>query len=111
VEIMGGSNVTELLIELQAGRSGAFDDLLARVYGELRILARAQPPARALPTTRSATAGLVHEAYLKLVDHRGQNWKNRSHFFGAAATAMRRILVDYAPRSIREETRWGTRLA
>jgi RNA polymerase sigma factor (TIGR02999 family) len=65
------------------------------VYAELKALAagylRVERPDHTLQTT-----GLVHEAYLKLIDQKRTTWKNRSHFFGIAAQAMRRILVDHA---------------
>lgn len=87
--------ITDLLQALDAGAPGAVDRLIPLVYGELRQLAasylRSERGDHTLQTT-----GLVHEAYLKLVDQRRTTWKNRKHFFGIAAQAMRRILVDYA---------------
>jgi RNA polymerase sigma factor (TIGR02999 family) len=72
-------------------------DLLPAVYGELRRLAAALagqlPPGQTLQPT-----ALVHEAYLKLVRNRDPGWDGRRHFFGAAAQAMREILVDQARR-------------
>ncbi len=92
---MADLDVTRLLMDLEAGDRSVFDDLLRRVYDELRKLAQAQLRNERADHTLNAT-GLVHEAYLKLVDQRAMNWKNRAHFFGAASNAMRRILVDYA---------------
>jgi len=73
-------DVTKMLHALGAGDRSGFDDLLARVYDELRVLAHAQ-----LRNERSdhtlATTDLVHEAYLRLVDHQQMDWKNRAHFF------------------------------
>ncbi len=67
------------------------------VYAELRSLARRYLRRERSDHTLQATA-LVHEAYLRLVDQRGVTWQNRAHFFGVAAQAMRRILVDHARR-------------
>jgi RNA polymerase sigma-70 factor, ECF subfamily len=106
---MSSEEVTGLLNDVQAGKQGAFDVLLERVYDELRRLAHAQ-----LRNERDGhtldTTGLVHEAYLRLVEHRGHNWKNRAHFFGAAAHSMRRILVDYA-RARSSKKRSGQRVS
>lgn len=89
------TEVTDLLEALDGGSSGALDRLMPLVYEELRTLAasylRNERPDHTLQTT-----GLVHEAYLRLTEERGGAWKNRSHFFGIAAQAMRRILVDHA---------------
>jgi RNA polymerase sigma factor (TIGR02999 family) len=80
-----------------AGDRRAAAELLPLVYEELRRLARArlgkQPPGATLQPT-----ALVHEAYLKLVGSADPGWDNRAHFFGAAAQAMRNILVDQARR-------------
>jgi RNA polymerase sigma-70 factor (ECF subfamily) len=65
------------------------------VYAELKQLAAGYLRAERVDHTLQTT-GLVHEAYLKLVDQNRTTWKNRSHFFGIAAQAMRRILVDHA---------------
>lgn len=88
-------DVTRILRELETGDRSGFDDLLARVYEELRTLARAQLRAERADHTLAPT-DLVHEAYLRLVNHQQMNWVNRAHFFGAAAQAMRRVLIDYA---------------
>ena len=87
-------DVTRLLRESQNGRKGALDELLPIVYDELRRVAHRllqSEYAETLPTT-----GLVHEAYLKLVDQHSVDWENRGQFFAIAAQAMRRILVDHA---------------
>lgn len=90
-------DITELLEALEAGATDAVDRLIPLVYEELRRLAsgylRSERPDHTLQTT-----GLVHEAYFRLVDQRRTTWKNRSHFFGIAAQAMRRILVDHVRR-------------
>jgi len=72
---------------------------MALVYNELRVLARRQLHHRRPGQTITTTA-LVHEAYLKLVDHGGTTWQDRSHFFSVAALAMRHILVDSARRHV-----------
>ena len=73
----------------------ASDHLLELLYTELRKLAAQKMHREAPGQTLQATA-LVHEAYLRLVGAEPQSWQNRSHFFAAAAEAMRRILVDRA---------------
>jgi len=96
-ESSSGDQVTELLLAAEGGSADAIHRLLPLVYDELKTLAsgylRAERPDHTLQTT-----GLVHEAYLRLVDQRRTTWKNRGHFFGIAAQAMRRILVDHARR-------------
>jgi RNA polymerase sigma factor (TIGR02999 family) len=87
------SDVTHLLDAAAAGDRKAATDLLPLVYDELRKLAAARMAAEAPGHTLNATA-LVHEAYLRLVGD--QQFDGRSHFFAAAAEAMRRILVNYA---------------
>lgn len=84
-----------LLGDVKAGDRRAFDALMGRVYAELRGMAEAQLRKERPDHTLHAT-DLVHEAYLRLVDQASHDWKGRAHFFGAAANAMRRILVDYA---------------
>jgi RNA polymerase sigma factor (TIGR02999 family) len=94
---MGSSpgEVTNLLIQLRHGNRDAESRLMPLVYGELRRLAgrymRGERPGHTLQAT-----ALVHEAYLRLVGHQEVDWQNRAHFFGVAASLMRRILVDHA---------------
>ncbi len=88
------SDITRLLEALRGGDPQAGDDLLAEVYAELRQLARSKMSREQPGQTLQATA-LVHEAWLRLGD---QTFENRAHFFGAAAEAMRRILIDRARR-------------
>jgi RNA polymerase sigma factor (TIGR02999 family) len=90
-------NVTELLRAWSKGDQAAFDSLFPLVYDELRRLARRRLSRERREHTLDAT-GLVHEAYLRLVDQKNVQWQNRSQFFGIAAEMMRRILVDYARR-------------
>jgi RNA polymerase sigma factor (TIGR02999 family) len=87
--------VTQLLSDLQGGRSSAADELLPLVYQELRRIAAAYMRRERANHTLQATA-LVHEAFLQLVDQTRVDWKNRAHFFGVAAQLMRRILVEHA---------------
>jgi len=91
------SDVTQLLDAIDAGNSKVADQLLPLVYGELRKLAAAKMAQERPGHTLQATA-LVHEAWIKLVGSDQQQWRGRSHFFGAAAEAMRRILIDQARR-------------
>jgi RNA polymerase sigma factor (TIGR02999 family) len=91
------SDVTRLLHALQAGESGAADKLLPLIYAELRRLAAAKM-AREQPGHTLQPTALVHEAWMKLVGNGDPHFKNRAHFFSAAAEAMRRILVDSARR-------------
>lgn len=88
---------TRLLNEAQRGNSEAAEELLPLVYDELRRLAAQKMATEAAGHTLQPTA-LVHEAWLRLAGSDQQDWENRAHFFGAAAEAMRRILVDHARR-------------
>lgn len=87
--------VTQLLARAQGGDAKATDELLPIVYDELRSLAAGFLRSEGSAQTVQATA-LVHEAYLRLVGPDLAKWENRAHFFGAAAQAIRRILVDHA---------------
>jgi len=90
------SDVTRLLDAMGRGDPRAGDQLLPLVYQELRALAARKLSQDKPGQTLQATA-LVHEAYLRLADGSAdQNWNSRGHFFGAAAEAMRRILVENA---------------
>jgi RNA polymerase sigma factor (TIGR02999 family) len=102
--------VTQLLQLARGGDSRAAEELLPLVYEELRRLAHgrmAREPIGGAGQTLQATA-LVHEAYLRLLGPDGQqlNWEGRAHFFGAAARAMRRILIERA-RSRKRVKRGG----
>lgn len=97
--------VTELLNDLRDGRREAFDELLPRVYDELRRLAHLQLLGERKAHTLNTTA-LIHEAYLKLVDYRRMDWQSRAHFYAVAAQAMRHVLVSYA-RSRNAQKRSG----
>jgi RNA polymerase sigma factor (TIGR02999 family) len=82
------------------GERQASEELLPAVYEELRRLAAARLARESAGQTLQPTA-LVHEAWLQLVGSGERSWENRSHFFGAAADAMRRILIDKARRKSR----------
>jgi RNA polymerase sigma factor (TIGR02999 family) len=95
VSDLGPDAVTDLLLRWTDGDQTALNDLTPVIYDDLRHLARALLSRERPDHTLSATA-LVHETYLKLIDQRRVQWRNRAHFFGAAAHIMRRVLVDHA---------------
>ena len=92
--------VTQWLVAWSDGDESALSKLIPLVYQELRRMAgrymRRENPGHTLQTS-----GLVHEAYLKLVDQKNVQWQNRAHFFGVASQLMRRILVDHARKQAR----------
>jgi RNA polymerase sigma factor (TIGR02999 family) len=94
------TNVTRILNAIEQGDARATEELLPLVYEELRRLA-AQKMAQEKPGQTLQATALVHEAYIRLVEARDQNWSSRGHFFKAAAEAMRRILVENARRKQR----------
>ena len=87
--------VTNVLEAIDRSEAGASEKLLPLVYAELRRLAGARMVHEASGQTLQPTA-LVHEAWLRLVGDAHRTWQNRAHFFGAAAEAMRRILIERA---------------
>src|SRR5438128_2212679 len=90
------TEVTRILSAIEQGDPHAAERLLPLVYDELRKLAAHKLAQEKPGQTLEATA-LVHEAYLRMVDvKKVQSWDSRGHFFGAAAEAMRRILLDRA---------------
>ena len=91
------SDVTRILQSMESGDARAADELLPLVYGELRKLAAAKMANESPNQTLQPTA-LVHEAWLRLTGNEDVKWNGRAHFFGAAAEAMRRILIDNARR-------------
>lgn len=91
------SDVTRILTAIEQGDAKAADELLPLVYEEMRRLA-AQKMSREPPGQTLQATALVHEAYIRLVGSEDQDWSGRTHFFAAAAEAMRRILVDNARR-------------
>jgi RNA polymerase sigma factor (TIGR02999 family) len=90
-------SVTQLLTQAREGTGDALDRLMPLVYDELRAIAHGQLRSERTEHTLSTT-GLVHEAYLRLVDQRKADWQDRTHFFAVSARVMRRVLVDYARR-------------
>ena len=103
------SDVTHILGQIESGDGQAAEKLLPLVYDELRKLAAAKMAQENPGQTLQATA-LVHEAYVRLVDvEKAQHWNSRGHFFGAAAEAMRRILVDQARKKRNQRHGGGLR--
>ncbi len=94
--------ISRILHEWKDGGQEASEKLMPLVYDELRRQAarylRRERPGHTLQTT-----ALIHETYLKLVDQRNVDWQNRAHFFGIAAQAMKRILLDYAKARHRQK--------
>ncbi len=99
------TDVTQLLEQLAAGADGAREALARRVYDELHVIAVAAMRREADGHTWQPTE-LVHEAFGKLLGQERVVWKNRQHFYGIAAQAMRRLLVDHA-RARRQQKRDG----
>jgi len=94
------SDVTQILSQIEQGDPAAAEQLLPLVYDELRKLAALRMAQEKPGQTLQAT-GLVHEAYLRLVDGvKAQHWNSRGHFFAAAAEAMRRLLVEKARQKL-----------
>ena len=89
------NRITQLLVAWSEGDAGALENLTPLIYEHLKNMAarhlRREPAERTIQTT-----GLVHEAFLRLVDQRSPRWQNRSHFFAIASNLMRRVLVDQA---------------
>jgi len=101
------NEVTRILSAIEQGDAHAAEQLLPLVYEELRQLA-AQKLAQEKPGQTLQATALVHEAYLRLVDvEKAQQWHSRSHFFAAAAQAMRRILIDNARHKLSQKAGHG----
>ena len=98
---MGTSDVTALLEAANRGDPAALKVAFARVYGELKQLARRQLAASSTSTLN--TTGLLHEAYLKLTQQQDASLQNRAHFFAVAARAMRQIVIDHARAKLTEK--------
>ena len=98
-------SLTDLLLQVRQGTPEAMDRLFSLVYPQLRRIAHRQLQGER-PGHTLGTTGLVHEAYLKLIDQSRIDWQDRGHFFAMAARAMRQILVDYA-RRYRTQRRGG----
>jgi RNA polymerase sigma factor (TIGR02999 family) len=89
------SEITQILQEWNNGNEGAKERLIPFVYDELKRQARFMMAKERVDHTLQPTA-LVHEAFLRLSDQTGIDWKDRSHFYGIASRLMRQILVDHA---------------
>lgn len=89
------TEVTQILVRIASGDAAATDQLLPLVYNELRRLASSHLNKEKGAERLDATA-LVHEAWLRLAGSANDQWENRAHFFGAAAEAMRRVLIERA---------------
>ena len=98
----------DVLAELRRDGRGALDRLMPVVYEQLRLIASRQLAIREGGRTLSTT-GLVHEAYLKLVDQSRAEWRDQSHFFALASVAMRHILVDRAKARLAQKREGGLR--
>ncbi len=97
--------VTELLRAWRGGDALAGEELLQRIYLELKRIAASQLRHERSGHTLQST-DLVHEAYVRLLQQQGIDWRDRAHFFGLAATMMRRVLVDHArARNARKRAR------
>jgi RNA polymerase sigma-70 factor, ECF subfamily len=101
-------NVTELLRRWNNGEQDALEELFPLVYRELQIIAHRYLRRESENHTFQTTA-LVNEAYLKLIDQHRVHWQNRAQFFGIAAQAMRRILIDHARARMSEKRGSGAR--
>jgi RNA polymerase sigma factor (TIGR02999 family) len=99
-------DLTRILQEAQEGHAGAAEEFAALLYAELREIARREMAAERADHTLQPTA-LVHEAYLRLIGGESGSFEDREHFFAAAATAIRRVLVDHARNRAREKRGGG----
>ena len=102
LDVKHNGDVTQLLVMARQGDREAMDRLLPLVYSELRRVAERQLRGERREHTLGAS-GLIHEAYLKLVDQMQVDWQSREHFFAIAARAMRQVLIDYARRKNAEK--------
>ena len=98
------TEVTGLLRAWRGGDAVAGEELLQRIYAELKKIASSQLKGERAGHSLQST-DLVHEAYFRLLQQQGTDWRDRAHFFGLAATMMRRVLVDHArARNARKRT-------
>ena len=104
----GRDGVSLILEAVRDEEAGAEDRLFELVYEELRRMAGRRMGAEPRSQTLQTTA-LVHEVYLRLFRTRHLDWENRRHFFGAAARAMRQILIERARARRRKKRDWGGR--
>ena len=90
-------DITTLLLEWSGGNRAALDELMPLIYAEFRQLAT-RALSRERPNHTLQSTALAHELYLKLIDQKRAQWRDREHFFAMASQIIRRILVDYARR-------------
>ena len=90
-------DITTLLLEWSGGNRAALDELVPVIYAEFRQLAT-RALSRERPNHTLQSTALAHELYLKLIDQKRAQWRDREHFFAMASQIIRRILVDYARR-------------
>jgi RNA polymerase sigma factor (TIGR02999 family) len=100
------NEITQQLVAWSKGDAAALEQLIPAVYQELRSMADRYLRSEGAGHSLQPTA-LVHEAYLRLIDQTQVQWQNRAHFFGVAATLMRRILLDHAKTKHREKRGGG----
>ncbi len=96
---MPDPSATQILLASQSGDSQAVEKLFPIVYGELRSIAHRHLAGNSL-SNQFCTTDLVHEAYLKLIDHRKVSWRSRTHFFAIGSRVMRQVLVDRARQNV-----------
>jgi RNA polymerase sigma factor (TIGR02999 family) len=94
------SDITRIIQAVVEGHASPTEELLPVIYQDLRRIASQKLARESNDHTLQPTA-LVHEAYMRLVGTNSDTWENRAHFFGAAAEAMRRILIDHARKKKR----------
>lgn len=99
-------DITDLLNRWNAGDQQAFDQVIPLLYDDLKRVSRQLLQNERHNLTLNCTA-LVHEAYLRLVDQNRMQWNGRSHFMGAAAQVMRRILVEHARKRLAQKRGLG----
>lgn len=98
------NNITRLLVEIRSGESEAYNTLFSIVYDQLREMARYHLRSGRMNSKQTlSTTGLVHEAYIKLIDYKESEWKNRAHFYALASQCMRHILVDLSRKKMAEK--------
>ena len=102
------SEATQILVAISAGDRSQTDRLMEIVYDDFRALAEAYLQGETRNNTLQPTA-VVHEAFIKLVDSDGLDWRGSSHFFAVGATAMRQILVDHARKKLAGKRGGGRR--
>ncbi|MEQ1826892.1 MAG: sigma-70 family RNA polymerase sigma factor [Pirellula sp.] len=101
-------DITKILSAIQNGEPSASENLFAMLYDELKRIANQQMRHEAVSHTLQPTA-LVHEAYVRMLGSENCTWENRAHFFGAAAEAMRRILIESARSKGRKKRGGGAK--